>query len=477
MVWLNACVRDTGIGIRPERIGSVFEDYSQLDAHANRKIKGTGLGLSITKRLVELMNGTITVESEYGKGSVFSLQIPQKYMGDTVIGEEMADNLKNFNYYDQKRRQNAGLVRIKLPYARVLIVDDVDTNLDVAKGLMKPYGMQIDCVTSGPEAIEAIRDEKNRYNAVFMDHMMPGMDGIEATRIIREIGTEYANTIPVIALTANAIAGNEEMFLEKGFQAFISKPIELNRLDAVIRQWVRDRDQEKLYFDRQINVDGNTFPDARSGEERRSSKTDRRSGFDRRKIGRLYDKLNFNKGIKRFGGDREVYLGVLRSFAVNTRPLLERVRTESAGNLADYAITMHGIKGASRGIFADVIGAKAEALEKAAKAGDFEFINDANQEFIEFVESFLSELDIMLDNIDGEHQKPIKDEPDKETLARLLAACERYDMDGADAIMSEIEQYKYASSGDLVAWLRGNVDEADFARIIEKLSGKQGGDI
>jgi CheY-like chemotaxis protein len=135
------------------------------------------------------------------------------------------------------------MMRISLPYARVLIVDDVATNIDVARGIMESYGMQIDSAYSGREAIDAVRDEKVRYDAIFMDHMMPGMDGIEATRIIREeIGTEYAKTVPIIALTADAISGNDQMFLRKGFQAFISKPIEIDCLEAVIREWIRDPD-------------------------------------------------------------------------------------------------------------------------------------------------------------------------------------------------------------------------------------------
>jgi CheY-like chemotaxis protein len=160
-------------------------------------------------------------------------------------------SLKKFNYFNTKLHKDSQLTRIRLPYARVLVVDDVVINLDVAKGMMKPYGMQIDCVTSGLQAIDAIRAERVLYDAVFMDHMMPDMDGIEATRIIREeIGSGYAKNLPIIALTANAIVGNEEMFLSKGFQAFIPKPIEFARLDAIIRRWVRGKDVEKPLADK-----------------------------------------------------------------------------------------------------------------------------------------------------------------------------------------------------------------------------------
>ena len=464
-----AYVRDTGIGIAPEYIGNIFDDYSQMDSHANRNIMGTGLGLSITRRMVTLMNGSIKVESELNKGSVFTVSIPQGRVNDDIIGQDMADNLKNFHYYEQKRRQISGLSRISLPYAKVLVVDDVVTNLDVAKGLMRPYGMQIDCVTSGQEAIEAIRNETVHYNAVFMDHMMPGMDGIEATRHIREIGTRYAKTIPVIALTANAITGSEEMFLDKGFQAFISKPVDLSRLDAVIRRWVRNKEQEKLFFGRQVSVDGDAITDTRSGSERRAD-NNRRSGVDRRSLGRLYNKLDFTSGIERFAGSEAIYLGILRSYAINTKPLLEKIRDVSGDTLEDYAITVHGIKGSSRGIFAKTASDMAEALEMAAKDRDSDYIRDNNQQFISVVGELISDIEGMLERIDNESPKPTSDEPDRETLSRLLTACKKYDMDGIDDALAELEKFNYSTGNDLVACLREYADEADFTSISDKLS-------
>ncbi len=238
--WLVSSVRDTGIGIKPEDMDKLFSDYNQVDMKSNRKIGGTGLGLAITRRLAEMMDGSVTVESEYGKGSTFSVCLRQMLVSGEPIGRVAAENLMHLRYSDSKRDRNAQLVRAKLPDARVLVVDDVVTNLDVVRGMMKPYEMKIDCATSGRQAVEMIRAEKHRYNAVFMDHMMPEMDGMEATRAIREeIGTEYARNIPIIALTANAIVGTEEMFLNNGFQDFISKPIDMAQLDAVLRRWVK----------------------------------------------------------------------------------------------------------------------------------------------------------------------------------------------------------------------------------------------
>ena len=454
-VWMTVTVTDTGIGIHKEDLDCIFDDYHQTDTLANRKIMGTGLGLSITRRLAGLMDGSITVESEYGKGSVFTVRVLQKHAGDSVIGPETAKNLKNFHYYYQKREEDAVFVRVKLPYARVLIVDDMTTNLDVAKGLMRPYGMQVDCVTSGRQAIDAIREEKVRYNAVFMDHMMPGMDGIETTRRIREIGTDYALNIPVIAFTANAIIGNEEMFLNNGFQAFISKPIELARLDAIIRRWVRDKTQEKRLY---------------ANEEIQQAGDDDAYISALLKIINGIEGLEVSTGMERFGGDVLTYLGALRSYAANTPPVIDTLRGVTPESLDEYVIAIHGIKGTSRSIYAFPISEMADDLEKAAKTGDFDFVRENSMNFAEVVEELIYDINETIGIIDAENPKPKKDKPDEDVLARLLAACEMYDMDGADAAIAELGLYEYTDDDGLALWLRENAENTNFAEIVEKLS-------
>jgi PAS domain S-box-containing protein len=243
-VWLSFYIQDTGIGIRAEDIAKLFTDYNQVDTSANREIEGTGLGLSITKKFVELMDGEISVESEYGKGSIFRARIRQGFVTDQLLGRETVENLRSFHYADTKKRGHEKLVRLDLSYARVLVVDDLSTNLDVAAGMLRKYKMHVDCVTNGKDAINLISASAPVYNAVFMDHMMPGMDGIQATQAIRKLGTEYAKNIPVIALTANAVAGNEQMFLKNGFNAFLPKPFNVMSLDSIIQRWIRDKSKE-----------------------------------------------------------------------------------------------------------------------------------------------------------------------------------------------------------------------------------------
>ena len=243
-VRMSVWISDTGVGIREEDLKKLFTDYSQVDTRANRRLEGTGLGLSITKMLVERMNGKISVESEYGKGSTFRLHIRQGFVSNKTIGAELAYSLRSFSYLDTRKRTHEKLIRPNLSYACVLVVDDMPTNLDVAAGMLRKYKMRVDCVLSGQEAIDRIKEGEPVYDAIFMDHMMPEMDGIETTEKIRKIGTKYAMTVPIIALTANAIAGNEQMFLNNDFQAFLSKPVNIMNLDSIVQRWVRDKSRE-----------------------------------------------------------------------------------------------------------------------------------------------------------------------------------------------------------------------------------------
>jgi PAS domain S-box-containing protein len=244
-IWVSIYVSDTGIGIHKEDIKKLFTDYNQVDTRANREIEGTGLGLSITKKFIELMDGEISVESEYGKGSTFHMRIRQGFVTNEVLGRKTVESLRSLHYPDRKKQVQGKLSRPDLSYAKVLVVDDFPTNLDVATGMLRKYKMQVDCVTSGQEAVDLIAAGDPAYNAVFMDHMMPGMDGMEATAAIRALGTEYAHKIPIIALTANVVAGNEQMFLDNGFDAYLPKPFSVMSLDSIVQQWVRDTSRKK----------------------------------------------------------------------------------------------------------------------------------------------------------------------------------------------------------------------------------------
>jgi signal transduction histidine kinase/CheY-like chemotaxis protein len=230
------CVRDTGQGISEEHIDRLFEDYMRFNRDLNRSVTGTGLGLSITKRLLNLMNGEISVESQPGKGSVFTVRLPQKRCGEAVCGAENARRLREFDFNSTAITKKTQIIHDYMPYGSVLVVDDVKSNLFVARGLLAPYGLQIDTIDSGYKAVEKIRDG-NVYDIIFMDHMMPVMDGIEAVRTIRGMGYDR----PIVALTANALVGQAEVFMQNGFDAFITKPIDTRKLNIVLKDFIRDK--------------------------------------------------------------------------------------------------------------------------------------------------------------------------------------------------------------------------------------------
>ena len=465
-------VGDTGCGIRPGDVGSLFADYTQLDVKTSRRVGGAGLGLSITKKFAEMMGGSVSVESEYGKGSVFTVAIRQRPVDDAVIGAETAENLKRFRYSDNKRSMIGRESGITLPYARVLVVDDNVTNLDIAKGVMKPYGMRIDCVTGGQKAVDAVRAGSPVYNAVFMDHMMPGMDGVEAARRIREIGTAYAENLPIIALTANAIAGNEEMFLRNGFQAFIPKPIDLARLDEVIRNFVRDRKREGTPCRGEApegENSGKKGGDMENGADAKGSGHGVIAGRCLRDFENSVSGLNISRGIERFGGEQP-FMRILRSYAVNTGSLLESLRTVDREGLAGYATAVHGIKGSSRNIGALSLGDQAESLELAAKSGDAGFILLENPAFLEAVESLIREIETALDAVAKANPRPKRSAPGADVLSRLREACDNFDMDGIDEAMDEIERYEYESDGGLAAALRESVTKMDFDAVAARIA-------
>jgi CheY-like chemotaxis protein len=278
-----------------------------------------------------------------------------------------------------------------MSYATVLVVDDVITNLDVARSMLKLYKLNVDCVTSGQEAINRIREEKTRYNAIFMDHMMPVMDGIEATRIIREeIDSEYAKNIPIIALTANALIGNDEMFIGKGFHSFLSKPIDVLRLDQILHQWVRDKKKEKEL----LASPSVTTPSVNEAEKKKTS------GDSATQLLKDLEKLGINAAptLARFNNDMEAYLQILSSYAKHAPTYIANVR--SFDDLEFYRIAIHSIKGSSRGVGADELGNLAEKLEQATKQGDFAFIKTNNGPLIETAEKFIASLSAFLSTLD-----------------------------------------------------------------------------
>ena len=232
-VILRFVIKDTGQGMREEDKERLFSRYRRFNADVNHATEGTGLGLSITKRLIAMMEGTIAVESEYGKGSTFFVTAKQKAVKCPPIGAETARKLRSFTFIDSRKTAAPQIGSEPMPHGSILVVDDVETNLYVAKGLLAPYELNVETAESGYKTLEKI-ESGAIYDIIFMDHMMPDMDGIEATEKLRERGYRGA----IVALTANALVGNDEMFARHGFDGFISKPIDVLQLDAVLKQFI-----------------------------------------------------------------------------------------------------------------------------------------------------------------------------------------------------------------------------------------------
>jgi len=371
-VLIRFGVRDTGIGIRKEDIFKLFSGYTQLDTRANRNIEGTGLGLEISKKLVEMMGGSIVVESEYGSGSVFTAEIIQGIADYKPIGDETAVKLRSFNYTVDMKGDS--IDRSWMPYGKVLVVDDLPVNLQIARGLLEPYGLLVDSAESGLKAIELIKAENPRYDLVFMDHMMPEMDGIEAVKIIRqESESEYCRNIPIIALTANALVGTSEIFLSKGFNGFISKPVDIFQLDEALNKFVRDKRKEGTGEQPQPMVPGShsPFPNI--------------PGID------------VKKGIAMTGGTEAGYRNILSTLSKNVEERLPLFQTPPEPDTLPMFITqVHALKSSTASIGAAEVSAGAEKLEAAGRAGDLAFIREHLGGFFERLTAMVKNIGVAL---------------------------------------------------------------------------------
>jgi len=490
-------IADTGIGIKKEDLDDLFGEFKQFDAAANRGVEGTGLGLAISRNLCRLMGGDITVQSEYGKGSVFRAAIPQGIMDNSpyatvddpknkhvifyenrkkhadalaynvnglgvrfsvagskeeflsllkadlsayalvssLLFAEMREELKTFgdgiklavltgyddveshndyhqlltpvhpltlsNFLNDETRSvlnynKVPLVNFIIPSVRLLIVDDIATNLKVAEGLIEPYQATVDTCLNGETAISLVK--KNKYDLVFMDHMMPIMDGVETTGEIREWEREKGNKvrIPIIALTANAVSGMREMYLENGFNDFLSKPIEMEKLDSILRKWIPpekqqlkavvETKQETVIEDSAIQIPG----------------------------------VDVKKGVAMTGGNINKYLKVLEMFRADAEsrlPLLNNFAPKDSADFTAFATQVHALKSASASLGASELSEKAAGLEAAARKEDHDFIQRE-------LPSFTASLETLAKNISEIKPEPqsIKADAPQVNVAHLLPA-------------------------------------------------------
>ena len=355
---LVVCVQDTGMGMSKEQIDSLFEiEFTRFNIQSNRAIEGSGLGMMISYQLITLMNGGITVESELGKGTSITVRIPQISFGAEVLGSKNVENLQNLEVTQKSLKKMAKLDFKPMPHGRVLVVDDVESNLYVAKGFLLPYKINIDTAVSGYDAVEKIKAGEV-YDIIFMDHMMPGMDGIEAAKIIRETGYDY----PVIALTANTFKGSSEMFIENGFTEFISKPIDLIVFDACLRRYIKDKQNPKMIEKTQHK------PDNTGGEVKGQAEPD-----------------DFAAGlVKAFLIDARKAVDILE-------PLIQARRFDE-DTIKTFVIQVHAMKSALHNIGYSSLAEAALKLELAGKKADIEVINSEAPQFVDSIKEIINEI-------------------------------------------------------------------------------------
>jgi len=398
-------VSDTGQGMTQDQLALLFNEYTRFNPELNRTTIGAGLGMSITKRLLNLMNADITVESEPGKGSTFTMRIPQQRSDLKVCGHELSEKLKNFDFSSAVIMKKTQFIREYMPYGSVLVVDDVESNIYVIKGMLTPYGLKIDAAFDGFEAIEKVK-QGNSYDIIFMDHMMPKMDGIEAVKIIRGMG--YKNNI--IALTANALIGQEEMFLKNGFDGFISKPIDSRELNHCLNEFIRNKQPPEV------------MEKARREQlEKKPEQT---------------DAPNSSNIEKFFLNDAEKTIKVLEEL------------NKKSGNLSGeekelYITAVHGIKSALSNIGQSDLSETASKLENAGKENNTEVMLSETQSLINALRSIIEKLSpksVIINTEISDEDKAIL----KEKLLIIKTSCEELNKKAAKTALNELKKKRWS---------------------------------
>jgi CheY-like chemotaxis protein len=355
--YISAFVEDSGIGIKKEDIKRIFLSFEQADRNINRGISGTGLGLAITKKLVDMMDGTIDVKSSYGKGSVFTVRLPLVEGDHNKIENEL--HIDKIVYV--KNRNDI----------KVLVVDDMPVNILVLSGFLEKHNIVPDTASSGREAVEAVKNKK--YDMVFMDHIMNDIDGIEAAKQIRGLRGAYYKTMPIVAVSANATAGYKQLFLQSGMNDFLSKPVNAEILNDILRRWLPP---EKL-------KQGNRRYVHRRRNFIRAGSRGRRIGELPEEYEKIFERLasiegfDAASGLKHSGGKVKSYIAVLQQFCDNFEESSNRIKSSTEKkDWKDYAIRMHANKGVFAIIGHPALFAWSRKLEYAAKllSGGFDNI-------------------------------------------------------------------------------------------------------
>ncbi len=420
-------ITDTGIGIKKEDMNKLFGNFQQVDTRKNRRIEGSGLGLSISKSLAEKMDGSITVESEYGKGSSFTVVVRQQISDPSPIAKAAA----NAAAPEEER------LAVYAPNAHVLVVDDNKVNLNVTARLLTTYGINADLADSGEKAVKMINSAY--YDLVFMDHMMPDLDGVDTTKIIRSQGDAYSSGLPIIALTANAISGAREMFLEAGFNDFISKPIQLPLLEKALEKWLPEQMVQRVERNnRDIPAAPYLFGEQSDGTDTEAEEI-------------IIPNVDVTSGLELCGGNPDAYLAVLKTFMETADESISKIENYAQNrNYKNYTTEVHGLKSSALAIGARGLSEMARRLEEAGRKENYKQISEETPALIARFSEIAGNIKPLVEPENEEagstDKSPISADRLKEKLNTILQAVDDLDSRRAMDCFEELSKYSYNNS-------------------------------
>ncbi|MCR4901617.1 MAG: response regulator [Butyrivibrio sp.] len=443
IIALRFSVIDTGIGIKEEDIKKLAIPFERIEEEKNRNIEGTGLGMSIVRRLLDMMGSKLEVYSVYGEGSTFSFEVLQGVRSKEKLGNYSERFLQNQSRKSEFKREYIA------PKARILIVDDTPANLTVAKGLLKPIGARIDTAQSGEETLKLVRD--NKYDILFIDHRMPKMDGIETLKALKRLEVNLSKDAPCIALTANVISGAREMFLNEGFNDYLTKPIDFVKFTKMVRFYLPKELIEEAPDD--IAKDP---VDIAEGNDTESVPEDGDS--NKKKILKEVQGMDLDAALKSCCDDFEILINTMRDFIISAKSQPEKIEEYFlSSDIKNYTILVHGLKSAARFVGALELSREAEYLEKCGDEGNIKEIEIKTPKLLsdfvtisENMERALIEIDPDKNEVsscneaaeDTESSKPVIDENAlKEIYDGIKEFVSAYDFKSAEGLINMLQDY------------------------------------
>ena len=452
-VILHFSVEDTGIGIKEEDIIKLFEEFERIEEERNHRIEGTGLGMSITTQLLKMMGSHLEVDSVYGKGSKFFFDLEQPITNQEPIGnleERIHQQTTDYNYN----------VTFTAPNAHILVVDDNEINRRVFKNLLKETKVQIDEADSGKLCLNLVQNKQ--YDLIFLDHMMPEMDGIETLHHMKEQNDSPCKQTPVIALTANAMSGAKEMYMAEGFDAFLSKPVVPDKLEKMIQEMLP---KEKVIYER-LNE---TCSDA--SNEMTVLQDENELPF--------IDGINWEFAKQHFPSIQMLleavddFYRLLESEANSLEECYNTINNNSK-QLEQYRIKVHAMKASATLIGAIPLSGMAKVLEYAARDSKMDVIEHMTPIFLEEWRGYKDKLKVMMPDSKENDKKKVTDYAViLKYLEILRDSMEELDLDVADEAMNQLEQYEYEEQMQLymqqLSVAVANLDNEQVAECIKQI--------